>query len=133
VLFDRLAELPVDVERYRLEQLRHEVTSGFVRVTTMVVMEGGGHQGVGEDVTYTADDHDGFPADLPLAGQRSLAEQSQLLEGRARPAPPWPRRSGGKRGRCGSCCPRARRSTGGSSWIPSSSSSSIRSPRGTTS
>jgi hypothetical protein len=82
VLFDRLAELPIAVEGYRLEQLRHEVTSGFVRVTTMVVMEGDGHQGVGEDVTYTADDHDGFPADLPLAGHRSLAEQSQLLEGR---------------------------------------------------
>jgi L-alanine-DL-glutamate epimerase-like enolase superfamily enzyme len=82
VLFDAVAELPIDVEGYRLEQARHDVATGFVRVTTTVVMEGGGHQGAGEDVTYTADDHEWFPADLPLAGRRTLAEQSQLLEGR---------------------------------------------------
>jgi hypothetical protein len=82
VLFDRLAELPVEVDGYRLEQARHDVATGFVRVTTTVVMDGAGHQGAGEDVTYTADDHDRFPADLPLAGRRTLAEQSALLEGR---------------------------------------------------
>src|SRR5690349_16936508 len=43
-------------------------------------MEGAGHTGVGEDVTYTAGDHDGFPADLPLAGRRSLDELSQLID-----------------------------------------------------
>jgi hypothetical protein len=82
VLFDRLAELPIEVDGYRLEQARHDVATGFVRVTTTVVMDGAGHQGAGEDVTYTADDHDRFPADLPLAGRRTLAEQSALLEGR---------------------------------------------------
>jgi hypothetical protein len=35
---------------------------------------------VGEDVTYTAADHDGFPADLPLTGRRSLDELSQLID-----------------------------------------------------
>jgi hypothetical protein len=82
VLFDRLAELPIEVDGYRLEQARHDVATGFVRVTTTVVMDGAGHQGAGEDVTYTADDHDRFPADLPLAGRRTLAAQSALLEGR---------------------------------------------------
>ena len=32
--------------------------SGFTRVTTVVVLQGGGHAGYGEDVTYTAEDHD---------------------------------------------------------------------------
>jgi L-alanine-DL-glutamate epimerase-like enolase superfamily enzyme len=82
VLFAPLADLPIHVERYRVERLRHEVTSGFVRVTTLVVMEGGGHEGVGEDVTYTAEDHDAFPEHLPLTGRRGLAEQSQILDGR---------------------------------------------------
>src|SRR5262245_24460493 len=61
VLFERLAELPIEVEGYRLEQARHDVATGFTRVTTTVVMEGAGHQGTGEDVTYTAEDHDWFP------------------------------------------------------------------------
>src|SRR4051812_50156537 len=42
-------------------------------------MEGAGHTGVGEDVTYTAADHDGSPADLPLAGRLRLDELSQLI------------------------------------------------------
>jgi len=82
VLFERLAELPIEVDGYRLEQARHDVATGFTRVTTTVVMEGAGHQGAGEDVTYTTEDHDWFPAELPLAGRRTLAEQSSLLDGR---------------------------------------------------
>ena len=81
MLYDRLAQLPLTIDGYRLERREQAVTSGFVRVTTLVVMEGGGHQGVGEDVTYTADDHDGFPLDLPVAGAASLPELSQALEG----------------------------------------------------
>jgi L-alanine-DL-glutamate epimerase-like enolase superfamily enzyme len=82
MLFDRLAALPLTLDGYRIERLEQSVTSGFTRVTTLVAMEGGGHTGTGEDVTYTAADHDGFPADLPLAGSRTLAEQSGLLDGR---------------------------------------------------
>jgi hypothetical protein len=80
VLYDRLADLPIDLEHYRLERRETQVSSEFTRVTTLVVMEGAGHTGVGEDVTYTAADHDGFPADLPLAGRRSLDELSQLVD-----------------------------------------------------
>ena len=68
VLFDRLADLPIELDGYRVERLEQEVTSGFVRVTTLVTMEGAGEAGRGEDVTYTSADHDGFPAELPLAG-----------------------------------------------------------------
>ena len=80
MLYDRLADLPIDLEHYRLERRETQVSSEFARVTTLVVMEGTGHTGVGEDVTYTAADHDGFPADLPLAGHHSLDELSQLTD-----------------------------------------------------
>jgi hypothetical protein len=80
VLYDRLADLPIDLEHYRLERRETQVSSEFARVTTLVVMEGAGHTGVGEDVTYTAGDHDGFPADLQLAGRHSLDELSQLID-----------------------------------------------------
>ena len=81
-LFDRIASLPVRVERVELERREVPVSSAFTRVTTTVVLSGGGETGQGEDVTYTAPDHDGFPADLPLEGSRTLAEQSAILDGR---------------------------------------------------
>jgi len=81
-LSDRLAQLPLTVDGYSTERLEQSVSSGFTRVTTTVVVRGDGHQGRGEDVTYTADDHDGFPHSLPLAGSDSMAELSQRLEGR---------------------------------------------------
>jgi L-alanine-DL-glutamate epimerase-like enolase superfamily enzyme len=81
-LSDSLLHLPLTVEGYGLERLQQSVASGFTRVTTTVVMVGGGHEGRGEDVTYTAEDHDGFPDSLPLAGSTSPAELSARLEGR---------------------------------------------------
>jgi hypothetical protein len=81
-LSDLLTSLPLTVDGYRLERLEQAVSTGFTRVTTTVVMLGGGHEGRGEDVTYTAEDHDGFPDALPLAGSDSPAELSQRLEGR---------------------------------------------------
>jgi hypothetical protein len=81
MLYDGLAQLPLTIDGYRLERLEQAVTSGFVRVTTLVVAHGGGLEGVGEDVTYATADHDGFPLDLPLAGRGSLAEVSAALEG----------------------------------------------------
>jgi len=42
--------------------------------------EFGGEEGIGEDVTYTADDHPP-PGDLPLAGSHTLDTYSRLLDG----------------------------------------------------
>jgi hypothetical protein len=81
-LSDPLTSLPLTVDGYHLERLEQAVSTGFTRVTTTVVMVGGGHEGRGEDVTYTAEDHDGFPDALPLAGSTSLGELSHRLEGR---------------------------------------------------
>ena len=55
--------------------------SGFRRVTTEIVLVGGGLEGRGEDVTYAAEDHDDYPADLPLAGEWTLDGFSRHLGG----------------------------------------------------
>ena len=77
--YGRLAGLGLVVEGYETERLELDVSSGFRRVTTTVVLRGTGHEGRGEDVTYVAEDHDGFPLDLPLAGTRTFDDFSRLL------------------------------------------------------
>jgi hypothetical protein len=79
-LYDAVAELPVEIESYALERLELQVSPEFTRVTTLVHLSGGGEEGVGEDVTYTAGDHPP-PADLSLAGSSTLDSYSQLLDG----------------------------------------------------
>jgi hypothetical protein len=79
---DSVLALPVEIEGYSLERRELQVSSQFTRVTTTVVVRGRGESGSGEDVTYTAEDHDGFPADLPLAGTWTLADVSSALDGR---------------------------------------------------
>lgn len=79
-LFDAVAELPLTVDGYGLERRCLEVSSGFVRVTTTVVLEGGGERGVGEDVAWDETDHEGYPDDLDLAGPRTLAGWSERLD-----------------------------------------------------
>lgn len=56
--YDAFKDLPLTIESHEL--VRHElaVSSGFDRVTTEVVLRGGGHEGRGEDVTYDTLDHD---------------------------------------------------------------------------
>ncbi len=79
--WDALAGLEVDVDGYALERNELAVSSEFTRVTTTVVLHGGGEAGRGEDVTYDARAHDAFPADLPLAGRWMLAGLSARLDG----------------------------------------------------
>jgi hypothetical protein len=78
-LWDSLAGLPVALDGYSLERRELVTASGWTRVTTTVVLEGGGETGEGEDVTYSGPDHDHVPADLDLAGTRTLEETSRLL------------------------------------------------------
>jgi hypothetical protein len=70
--WDALAGLEVHVDDYVLQRREQAVPSGWTRVTTTVVLRGGGEQGEGEDVTYTPGDHDGFPAGERLAGSWTL-------------------------------------------------------------
>jgi len=79
-LRDSLAALRVRIDGYATERRELAVRSGFTRVTTTVLMRGDDEAGEGEDVTYTPEDHDGFPADEMLAGTWALGELSQRLD-----------------------------------------------------
>jgi hypothetical protein len=80
--WERLSGLELVVDGFRTERRSVEVSSEFTRVTTTVVLSGGGHEGRGEDVTYNADDHDWFPQP-PLPGPTTLASFSAQLDGLA--------------------------------------------------
>ena len=79
--YARLAGLGLVVEGYETERAELEVSSGFLRVTTTVVLRGRGHEGRGEDVTYAAEDHEPYPLKLPLAGSWTLDGFSRLVGG----------------------------------------------------
>jgi L-alanine-DL-glutamate epimerase-like enolase superfamily enzyme len=80
--YERLAELPLTVDAYELEGLRADVSSDFERKSTVIRMRGAGEEGLGEDVTYDAIDHDILQAagpSLALAGTYTLASFSEHL------------------------------------------------------
>ncbi len=81
--YERIARLPLVVEGYTLEVLSLQLSEEFTRLTTVVHLHGGGLEGVGEDVTYDADEHtaqaDAGPV-LPLAGGFTLDSFSRHLE-----------------------------------------------------
>jgi hypothetical protein len=81
--YERLADLPLEVEEYALEGLELAVSSEFTRVSTLIRIRGGGEEGVGEDVVYEALDHvalqDAGPT-LPLAGSWTIDSFSRRLD-----------------------------------------------------
>jgi hypothetical protein len=80
--YDRIAELALIVEDYDVEGLSRHVSSGFERVSTVLQLRGRGKEGLGEDVTYDADDqraqHKAGPV-LALAGEWTFDSFSQHL------------------------------------------------------
>jgi hypothetical protein len=75
--FDLLADLPLEVDGYRLEGFDTQVSSGFERLTTVVHLHGGGLEGVGEDVVYDAVDQRVLQGAGPvhdLSGRYTLGE-----------------------------------------------------------
>jgi L-alanine-DL-glutamate epimerase-like enolase superfamily enzyme len=81
--FAALADLPLEVDRYTLEGLRANVSSGFERLTTLVHLDGGGVAGVGEDVVYQSEDHTALQQAGPildLAGRYALGEFCELVD-----------------------------------------------------
>ena len=70
-----LGKLPLHVEGYELERLQRDVSSDFTRVSTHIRLQGDGEQGIGEDVTYDAEDQDALQeagAVQPLDGKWTL-------------------------------------------------------------
>ncbi|MFB6352755.1 MAG: hypothetical protein ABEJ92_01590 [Halobacteriales archaeon] len=81
--YDHLAELAVAVDGWSLEPHERETKGGSTRRTTVVALEGDGHVGRGEDVTYDAELHDALaaePPDLGLAGETTIDEASAALD-----------------------------------------------------
>src|SRR5436853_4873975 len=75
--YELLADLPLVVESYALEGLERNVSSGFLRKSTVIHLRGGGEEGVGEDVVYDAEDHDALQAAGPVldvAGETTLGD-----------------------------------------------------------
>jgi L-alanine-DL-glutamate epimerase-like enolase superfamily enzyme len=80
--WELLAGLPLEIERYSLEPLQADVSSDFVRKSTVIHLHGGGHEGVGEDVTYDAVDQEILQAAGPalqLSGSFTLASFAERL------------------------------------------------------
>jgi hypothetical protein len=88
-LWARVRDLPLTLEHVELEPLRAAFSPEFERRTTVVHLQGGGHEGLGEDVIYDPDLHVADPiADPagergkhPLAGEMTLAGFSARLAG----------------------------------------------------
>jgi len=78
-LFDSVRGLELQVESASTERREASVSTGFVRVTTTVVLSGAGAVGRGEDVTYSAEAHDEFPA-IAERGRMTLEDFSARLE-----------------------------------------------------
>jgi hypothetical protein len=81
-LYDRVRDLPLEIESYELEPLALQARPDFLRKTTVVHLHGGGEEGIGEDVTYHAEQHDRAQErgpDLPLAGSWTLHTFSEHL------------------------------------------------------
>ncbi|MEI7889113.1 MAG: hypothetical protein WCI34_02275 [Actinomycetes bacterium] len=82
--WEQLAQLPIDIEGYDLLPLAENVSSGFLRQTTIVRLQGGGHEGLGEDVVYDGVDQDAFQAAgavHELTSARTLGEFTLLIAG----------------------------------------------------
>ena len=81
--FDRLAPLPLEIDGYALERLQRDVSSEFTRVSTVIHLSGGGHEGVGEDVVYDAVDQDALQEAgpvQPLGGSHTLGSFCDLIQ-----------------------------------------------------
>ncbi|HTR89809.1 MAG TPA: hypothetical protein VMG62_06835 [Solirubrobacteraceae bacterium] len=80
--WERVADLPVSIERCDLEGLVQEVSSEFERKSTVISLHGARHTGRGEDVTYDAVDHEVLQQHGPvdgLAGEHTLASFRERL------------------------------------------------------
>ncbi len=90
--WERLADLPLEIESYGLEPLEVTPSPDFTRLSTVIRFQGGGADGVGEDVTYEGLDQIALQdagAAHDLAGSHTLAsfcEQTGELD--LFPSPP---------------------------------------------
>lgn len=73
--YEAVADLPLLIEGYDLVLHERETSSEFTRVSTSVELQGNGHTGYGEDVTYSAEAHQELhsaPMRFPVRGEYSF-------------------------------------------------------------
>jgi hypothetical protein len=92
--YERIADLPLEIESVGFEGRELKFNEDFTRATTLIELRGpGGETGVGEDVVYDGLDHvnlqmDG-PGTIDLAGTYTIDEFSKRLdETQLFPVPP---------------------------------------------
>jgi hypothetical protein len=83
--YDRIAELPLEVESLSFEGRELKFNEDFTRATTLIHLRGpGGEEGVGEDVVYDGLDHVNLQMDgsktIDLAGSYTIDSFSRKLE-----------------------------------------------------
>lgn len=81
-LYERAAELPIEIDSYELENLDRTFDSGFERPSTLISIHGGGETGRGEDVVYDSLDHIAHRdagAVNDLTGPSTLGELCELI------------------------------------------------------
>ena len=80
--WEKLRDLPVEVERFELEANDREYNPDFTRGSTIVHLHGKGQEGIGEDVAYEVLDHIAnrdLGARFDLTGPRTLGDLCSLL------------------------------------------------------
>jgi L-alanine-DL-glutamate epimerase-like enolase superfamily enzyme len=90
--YDKLADLPLEIEKTELDGRELQFSPEFVRMTTLIKLGGAGEEGIGEDVTYDALDQVALQEAGPpggLHGSFTLDSFSQRLDqARLWPSPP---------------------------------------------
>ncbi|MDQ3759356.1 MAG: hypothetical protein M3331_05380 [Actinomycetota bacterium] len=80
--WEKLRDLPIEIEGYEFEPNDREYSADFTRGSTIVRLKGGGEEGMGEDVVYEVLDHianrDLGPR-FDLTGPSTLGELCALL------------------------------------------------------
>jgi hypothetical protein len=82
--YDKIKDLPLEIDSYELQGREFHPEGGdFDRLTTIIHLQGGDLEGLGEDVVYDSLDHIAFQDAGPvleLAGKHTIASFSELLD-----------------------------------------------------
>ena len=79
MLFDAVSDLPLRIDVVETETLSQVISPEFTRKTTVIHLHGGDQEGLGEDVTYDANEHgERFPT-LELTGDWTVHSFSRHL------------------------------------------------------
>ena len=82
--WERLADLPLVVDGYTLSEQARRISPEFERVTHTIALRGDGEAGLGEDVTYDADEQRAHAADGPVLAARPARSRSTSFSRAAR-------------------------------------------------